>query len=280
MKRYLLALAAAVLLICAGCGGKTPPATTQTPTEEQLTEATLAPETLPPIENATEPSTEPMAEPVTEPATEPQPTEPELLLHSGLREDGTFSAGTLFIGDSLTYNLTGSYLPENGLLGEAKITAQCGSKVTAFFDGTLLVKNPVALTLYSPEFEGMSFNEAAASLGEAAEAVYLMWGTNFSFDASADDYIQIVDFLLENCPNATVHLQTIPQGNVAYTIVNGQIRDAYAHYVDLGEPRVMLIETFHAIGLNTVDGVHLNLLGSANWYQAIVDHAATNDLLP
>ena len=273
MKRYLLALMAAMLL-CAGCGEKAAPEAAPVPTAEQQSEpVTSTQETLPP----TEPPTEPTTEPITEPATEP-PTEPQVMLHSGLREDGTFSAATLFIGDSLTYNFTGSYLPENGLLGEAKITAQCGSKITAFFDDTLLVKNPVALTLYSPEFEGMGFDEAAASMGEAAEAIYLMWGTNFTFDASADDYIQIVDFLLENCPNATVHLQTIPKGNVAYTIVNERIRGAYAHYRDRGEARVMLIETFDAIGLNTVDGVHLNLLGSANWYQAILDHAAANEL--
>ena len=260
-----------MLLICAGCGEKSQPVPTQVPTTEDWTEAaTLIQETSPSTEATTEPSTGPTSATL--------PTEPQPMLHSGLREDGTFSAGTLFIGDSLTYNFTGSYLPENGLLGDAKITAQCGSKTTAFFDGTLLVKNPVALTLYSPEFEGLGFDEAAASMGEDAEAIYMMWGSNFTFDGSKDDYIQIVDFLLENCPNATVHLQTIPKGNVAYTIVNERIRGAYAHYRDLGEPRVMLIETFDAIGLNTVDGVHLNLLGSANWYQAIVDHAAANDL--
>lgn len=271
LKRYLcLALAALMLLCCMGCRKRV-----SAPTEE----ATLTFE--PTTEPATEPDTEPTTEPVTESTTEPttEPTEAELVLHSGLREDGSFSEGTLFIGDSLTYNFTGSYLPENGLLGDAKYTTQCGSQLTVFFGTTKLEYNSQMMTRYSEEFQGMEFDEAAASFGEKAEAIYMMWGTNYTPNATKDDYIAIVDYLLENCPNATIHMQTIPYGdNIACNTVNERIKGAYAHYQEVGEPRVFLIDTFTAIGNHTVDGVHLNVTGNSNWYQAIVDHAAANDL--
>ena len=200
------------------------------------------------------------------------------ILHSGLREDGTFSAGTLFIGDSLTYIFTGSYLRDNGLLGECKYMAKCGSQITAFFDSTILSAGNRMVARYSAEFEGMHFNDAAASLGERAAAIYIMWGTNFTPDASAQTYVDIVNFLLENCPNATIHLQTIPYGDVNYTEVNKRITDAYDHYAQIGKARVMLIDTFTAIGKHTVDGIHLDNEGNANWYNAIVQHASSNNL--
>ena len=270
LKRYLcFVLAAAMLLCMAGCRKRV-----DAPTEEPT--LTFEP-TEAPTEAAAQPTTEPATEPATEPTTEP--TEAELVLHSGLREDGSFSAGTLFIGDSLTYNFTGSYLPENGLLGDAKYTTQCGSQLTVFFGTTKLEYNSQMMTRYSEEFQGMEFDEAAASFGEKAEAIYIMWGTNYTPNATKDDYIAIVDFLLENCPNATIHMQTIPYGDViAYKTVNERINGAFAHYQEKGEPRVFLIDTYTAIGNHTVDGVHLNVTGNTNWYQAIVAHAEANNL--
>ena len=124
----------------------------------------------------------------------------------------------------------------------------------------------------------MEFDEAAASFGSNAEAIYIMWGTNFTRDASAQTYIDIVDFLLKHCPNATVHLQTIPHGDTNYTAVNSRIADAYAHYQQADERRVMLIDTYTAIGDHTIDGVHLDQIGNRNWYGAIVEHAELNSL--
>lgn len=265
LKQHLcILLAVFMVLCCTGCGRETVPA----PTEE----STLA------FEPTTEPTQIP-TEPVTEPASEP--TGAPLLLHSGLREDGTFSEGTLFLGDSLTYAFVGNYLAENSLLGDAKYATQCGSQVTAFFGTNVLANNNEMMTRYSEAFEGMEFDEAAASLGESAAAIYIMWGTNYTPDATAETYIQIVDYLLENCPNATIHLQLIPYGDpsiVACDTVNTRIRGAYAHYQQTGEERVFLIDTYTAIGRHTVDGVHLDTTGYGSWYQAIVDHAEANGL--
>ena len=147
MKR-LTALLLAVLLL-SGCVGK--PATPTT------TEATTVPVTTEPTTEATtEPTTEPATEPTTEPTTVPVTTEPAPVLHSGLREDGTFTEGTWFIGDSLTYNLIASYLKPTGRLGDANYTAKCGAKITAFFDGTLMNRTSDGICGYRPEHYGMT----------------------------------------------------------------------------------------------------------------------------
>ena len=266
MKRYLLLITAVLLLIsCVGSSNHVQgDITGEIPTTQTDTPVTPTPTQTP---QAAAQSTEPAATPT-----------PETLLHSGLRDDGSFSSGTLFIGDSLTYIFAGSYLPDSGLLGEAKYTAQCGSQVTAFFSSTVLEPRSRMIAGYSEEFEGMKFYDAAASFGKDAKAIYIMWGTNFTPDATKDTYIEIIDFLLENCPNATIHLQTIPHGNVKYTIVNQRIADAYDHYQQIGEPRVLLIDTYTAIGKHTFDGVHLDQTGNRNWYEAIIEHAKINNL--
>ena len=264
-KRILCALLALLLAFgCAACGQAE---------AEPTTEATTEPTTVPTTE-ATEP-------PTTEPPTE-APTEPPLVLHSGLREDGTFSEGTLFIGDSLTCGFISSFLSSKGHLGHAKYMTICGSKVTAFFDGTILEPKSNVVTLYSPEFEGKTFDVATADLGEDAEAIYLMWGTNYVPKGTEQDYIDIIDYLLEHCPNATIHLQLVPYadlGIIPYPTINQRIRDAYAHYAELEEPRVFMVDTYMGIGRDVgVDGVHIGMYGYNNWYKTLLKHAETNQL--
>lgn len=152
--------------------------------------------------------------------------------------------------------------------------------MTAFFDETIRMGYCADMVCrYSDAFKGMEFDEAAASMGEDATAIYMMWGTNYTPDATAQSYIDIVDFLLEACPNATIHLQLIPYGqNIAYTAVNERIRGAYDYYQEIGEERVFLIDTYTAIGTSPIDGVHQGNYGNGNWYQAIVDHAQANGL--
>ena len=260
MKRPLLCLLIlALLFVFTGC-------------------ASAAPETAPTETTAAEPTVA-STEATTEPTTVPTETEPPVpVYHSGLRADGTFSAGTLFIGDSETYLLLNQKLIAEDLLGDARYTAQCGSQLTAYFNDTIrMKKDNTQVTVFSPEFEGLTFREAALLLGEDATAIYLMWGTNYTPNATAESYIEIVDDLLEICPNATIHLQTIPYGEpaiVACNTVNKRIQGAYDHYQQLGEPRVYLVDTFNGIGKHVVnDGVHLSMTGLNNWYQTLLDHA-------
>ena len=265
MKKLICFLLSLLLLMSmAGCGAK------ETASTEPGTEAT------------TEPATEPAAEPSTEPPTLPtEPPPPPQ--HSGLREDGSFDEGTWFIGDSMTCILVRNYLMPNELIGDANYSAKYGEFITGFFGDTVMDPYYGYKIAYRPEHEGMHFYEIAEDLGEQATAIYIMFGTNFAWDCYAEGYIELVDYLLETCPNATIHLQLIPWGYekyVKFDTVNEWIWEAYAHYQRNGEERVFLIDTFHAIGRNHDSGfIHLNDQGNENWYNAIVEHARINELV-
>jgi len=269
MKRVRCFLLVLFLLAgLAGCAKEAP--------EAPSTEATTAP--------TTEPATEATTAPTTEPATEPvETTEPKAPQHSGLREDGSFDAGTWFIGDSMTCILINNYLRPNNLLGDANYSAKYGEHITAFFGESVMNPSYGYKCVFRPEHEMMHYYEVAEDLGEQVTAIYMMWGTNYTWNAYADAYIEIVDYLLVTCPNATIHLQLIPWGSegiVMYEIVNGWIQEAYDHYQQLGEERVFLIDTFQAIGENTDEGhIHLDNQGNENWYNAIVEHARINGLV-
>lgn len=99
MKRIFAATVLLSLLL-AGCAKQeTQPASTQ----PEVTSA---------------PTTEVTTQPTTEATTQPPETEPPApVYHSGLREDGSFDAGTLFIGDSETYLFLNQYLMTENHLG-------------------------------------------------------------------------------------------------------------------------------------------------------------------
>lgn len=252
-KRILLLLCTALLL--GGCAAEEAPETTSA--------ATVAETTLP----------------VTVPTTEGKPQWDDNI-HSGVREDGTFTAGTLFIGDSLTYGLVKSYLQAYDLIGQARYMSVVGAPLGRFFSGQTLGSDDSSH--YSEEFYGLSYSEAVAKVGEEATAIYLMLGTNYNSDTDTEHYIEVVDYLLENCPNATVHLQKIPlcgNENVDVSGVNVSLEETLAHYQNQGVQRVMLIDTFTVIGLSQgYDGIHLNAEGMDAWYLAIVANARNNDL--
>lgn len=269
MKHWKAALLLLLIFAMTACG---------TPAEAP---ETTVPETTAATEPATEPTAAPTTEPVTEPATEP--TEPPVLLHSGLRPDGSFDEGTLFIGDSMTCLLVDSYLSPRGLLGDAWCIARYGARVVSFFDESVIMHaNSGKRCIFRPEHVGMGYAEAARDLGDRITAIYMMFGTNYTENAGSEAYIQIVDYLLETCPNATVHLQLIPPGKsdiVLWEDTNEWIRGAYDHYRELGMEQILLIDTYTAIGNNTFDGVHLGDEGNESWYNAIVEHAKSNNLI-
>ena len=260
MKKRLLGIILILSLLLSGCGG-------------QASES--APSTV-----ETEEITVPTTVPVTEAPTE-APTEPPVALHSGLRSDGSFDEHTLFLGDSLTFLMITHYLDPNGYTGDAKYAVKAGVGTNAFFWNYMKMGyDPVMNCLYVPEFQDLTMAEAAASMGEDLHAVYIMLGTNYIKDGSYEDYVEICDYILETCPNATVHLQLVPYSPIIlYEEVNDRIRTAFEHYQEQGEERVLLLDTFTAIGDNLIsDRVHLNDQGRENWYQALLAHARDNDL--
>ena len=258
-KIFVFILMTLLLAGCAAPAQEIPEAT------QPLTEPTAAP-TLP------EPAEPETTQPATEETLPPPPT-----LHSGIREDGSFDEGTLFIGDSQSYLLIMDYLKPSGLIGDAKYAVQCGSQLTAFWDSHIRpTEDSTVYCAFSPEFQGMTFCEAAAQMGSQATAIYLMWGSNYTPDATAQSYIDIVECLLEICPYATVHLQTIPYGEVAYVTVNGRITGAWDYFQSIGETRVTLVDTFGGIGTSVgSDRVHVTPLGREKWYQTLLLHAET-----
>lgn len=268
MKKTLALLLAAVLLC--GC------APAEQPPETEPTAETAAPteETQAPTEQPTVATEEP-----TEAATEP--TEPPVQLHSGIREDGSFGEGALFIGDSLTYGLVLQYLTIYDLLGDARYMAISGAPVCNFFSLQTL-GNPVNTTAYSPEFYGKNYAQAVEIAGESVTAVYYMMGTNYDPECDAEMYIAIMDHILEKCPSATLYLQLVPVSTmdyIPYERINEIITEVHAYYQQQGNPRVMLIDTHTAIGAdNLTDGIHLTLQGQENWYNAIVAFAEENNI--
>lgn len=198
-------------------------------------------------------------------------------LHSGINDDGSFDEGTLFIGDSLTYGMVTGYLPDNGLLGQAKYMAIPGAAITCYKQGPALGAKPSA---YSPQFEGLYMFQAVEAYGEEFTAVYLMLGTNANEYATDKVYAAMVAHLLVNCPNATIYLQLVPNNRsdrVNSEAANGRIQRVYESMPQ--EDRLQLIDTQTAIGYHlAADGIHLVTEGQQCWYEALVAYAEENEI--
>lgn len=260
---FCTVLATLCLTGCAAPGGSAPPADTTTAATAEPIQTTAEPiETTAPV--------------LTEVPTEKVWTED---VHCGLRDDGTFTEGTLFIGDSLTYGFVWEYLMRYELLGDASYMAVVGAPLSRFFGNETLGGEGA---MYSSRFSGLTYSQAVEQMGADATAVYFMLGTNNSTAAEADDYIEIVDYILRMCPNATVHLQLIPcstNPHIDYDWVNSQIRLAYDHYQAQGVEKVMLVDTFSFLDTSHLsDGVHLNSEGKDAWYLALNAHKVNNNL--
>lgn len=254
------------LVLCVSLCGCEPEAPVETlPTQTQPTETMQL-------------TTEPIA--TTRPAVQTTPVR-TWDAHSGIRDDGSFNGGTLFIGDSLTYGLITEYLqPYDDMLGEARYMATVGAPLPCFFQESYRLGSRES-SIYSKEFKGKTYAEGAQAAGDTLTAIYIMLGTNYG-GVSVEAYVKVVDFLLENCPRATVYLQTIPYSwseSVHEEEVNGYIQGAYEHYLQQGTERVFLIDTYTAIDTFVKhDGVHLSPDGYDAWYNAIVSFAYNNDI--
>ena len=270
--RKMISVLLVALLLC-GCApanmeATQPPA--QTPTQVP---------TQPPTEAPTQAPTEAPTELPTEAPTEPKL---EWLLHSGIREDGTFDEHTLFIGDSLTCGLFLEYMIPNERAGDAWYMSMTGAALNVFFDGPRLRSYGQYYSYYTPAFDGMTMAEGVEGKGRSLNAVYLMMGTNHNGLVTEQLYVDVVGYILQCCPKATVYLQKIPfsySSRVDADAANGRIQYAYEYYVNLGETRVRLIDTQTAIDYNLKnDGVHLNETGYQKWYEALVAYAKDNEI--
>ena len=201
---------------------------------------------------------------------------------SGIREDGSFDEHTLFIGDSLTYGLVSLYLKDNHLQGDAMYMAYPGAPPTVYFNGPSLTVRDPRNCLLSPGFEGLLMCDAVELVGEKVHAVYFMMGTNHVEAVCTDTYIEIVEHLLEACPDATIYLQYVPRSwksYIRYEDANQRILDTYTLFMEKGETRVRLIDTCTAIGENlNTDGIHLTLAGLEEWYKELLAYAERNGI--
>jgi len=232
---------------------------------------------------------EPVSTWIPKPATTPDPTpahtraDPENLhVQTGLREDGTFDSGTLFIGDSLTRGLVSDYLLKYELIGDAMYAAIGGHAMQQFFLGTIHLNEETKSEwgcVYSPQFYQLSLKEAVELAGADVTTLYFMMGTNGSTKTTPEIYTKMLDYLTECCPNATIFMQTVPyshEGKSDHAFVNENLRTAVKSYTCNGMQKVYLIDTFTAIGdqYNTTDGIHLIESGNAAWYDALIENDA------
>lgn len=259
MKR-LIALMLLAVLLC-GCG-KQPALPTEAPTQ-------------PPTEAPTEAPTQPPTEAPTQPDTED--------LHSGIREDGSFADGTLFIGDSLTAGFFSGYLEPMGLTRDAWVMAIPGASPLAYFSGPELMPDDGYYSYYSGRFTEKRMYEGVAYTGRELKAVYFMMGTNHTEQVTEQTYRDIVQHLLDHCPNATIYLQMIPYSTaeqVDEDLINGLIVSAYEYFTkECQQKRVRLVPTHEAIGWNLKnDGIHLTLDGYICWHEYLLSYAKENNI--
>ena len=255
IKKILACVLAVSLLFLCGCSSTPSQPETALPTE---TEPATASTTLP---------------------TGPASTEPEVQLHSGIRDDGSFDSGTLFIGDSLTNAFIFDNLMLYHRIGDAQYMAMVGAPVHVYFLGPVLSREQPCI---HSGFTNMTFAQGVESVGSEITAVYFMMGSNYSEYTTYETYDEIVTHLLEHCPNATIYLQTIPYSTsevVQYELVNGILEELYLVYAESVDTRVMLIDTHTALGDRLQDdGVHINYEAQDIWYQTILDFAQENNI--
>lgn len=191
---------------------------------------------------------------------------------------------TVLVGDSLTCLLIAQWLRPGNLLGGASYMAAPNSAVNYFFEDWWPLEPLEQNTYYcevSPGLEGMTFAEAVeATAGKFTRVLFLM-GSNSSQYSVVSDYTSVIDCMLENWPEATIYMQTVPDsptGAVETDRINGVIADAVAEYEAAGETRVKLLDTNSCWGEGCFlsDGIHLTVLGLQKWYEYLAKTLGPN----
>ena len=115
-----------------------------------------------------------------------------------------------------------------------------------------------------------------ATAGRFERVLFLM-GSNSSEYSVVEDYTVVIDHMLENWPEATIYVQTVPDsvtGVVATERINGVIADTVAYYEALGETRVVLLDSHSCWGSGCYlpDGAHLTDIGIRRWYDFLAQN--------
>lgn len=129
----------------------------------------------------------------------------------------------------------------------------------------------------SPGLEGLTFAEAVEATAGRFERVLFLMGSNSSEYSVVEDYTVVIDHMLENWPEATIYVQTVPDsvtGVVATERINGVIADTVACYEALGETRVVLLDSHSCWGSGCYlhDGAHLTDIGIRRWYDFLAQN--------
>ena len=262
--QILVCLLAAAALLC-GCAEAGESAATATAAPVAQTDPVVAPQTTP------EPTDTP------EPMPEIAPEGP--VRSTGLDGEGCFTAEALFIGDSHTYRFV-NYLREHGLFGEARCMAVCGMPLAAFDDAEQVrladgFANGNA-SVCSPEFAGLSYAEALRKEGASSRAVYFLLGTNRSEESNEIRYLCVLREVLDDCPEATVWVHTVPYAIAAdYIYANDSLHNAVSVLNFEYPGRVVLLDLCDAIpqwALSS-DGIHYGDEAFAVWYALLASEA-------
>lgn len=187
---------------------------------------------------------------------------------------------TVLVGDSLTCHLVDYFLKPMDLLCGASYMAAPNSAVNYYFEDWWPLK-PLEQNAYgsttSPGLEGLTFAEAAEATAGRFERVLFLMGSNSSEYSVVEDYTVVIDHMLENWPEATIYVQTVPDsvtGVVATERINGVIADTVAYYEALGETRVVLLDSHSCWGSGCYlpDGAHLTDIGIRRWYDFLAQN--------
>lgn len=187
---------------------------------------------------------------------------------------------TVLVGDSLTCHLVDYFLKPMDLLCGASYMAAPNSAVNYYFEDWWPLK-PLEQNAYgsttNPGLEGLTFAEAVEATAGRFERVLFLMGSNSSEYSVVEDYTVVIDHMLENWPEATIYVQTVPDsvtGVVATERINGVIADTVAYYEALGETRVVLLDSHSCWGSGCYlpDGAHLTDIGIRRWYDFLAQN--------
>jgi lysophospholipase L1-like esterase len=190
---------------------------------------------------------------------------------------GTFSGSTLFIGDSLTYQLVENYLIPNKMIGSASyMAAPCTTVkyfLTRYWVLTPSEDNCFGVACNS-DYSGLCFSDALAKSEGKFKTIFFMLGSNGSDNVTLTQYTNAIKLILKYNPKAVIYMQTVPNsatGAVKTDRVNGLIKQAVTRFNDDGNNNVKLLDTNSAWTAKSVgvDGVHLTSDGLDAWYRYI-----------